>query len=113
MKVKTTEYGTTKEILKYQAHHVAIAAMIDDTGITANADGKKIVPAGTLVTGLGDDVVVLANDDTTQGIILSDVDVTHGKAPCAVVVHGFIDLTKIPEAPEPDAIAALPMIKFL
>lgn len=113
MKVNVTEYGNIKEILKYPSHHVGIAAMASATGISVNTDGKKIIPAGTLVKGLGTATVTAANDATTEGVILSDVDVTYGDAPCTVVVHGFINLANIPVAPTTAAKAALPMIKFI
>ncbi|MFZ3171960.1 MAG: hypothetical protein WA118_08275 [Carboxydocellales bacterium] len=50
MKFKKTSFTGTKEILKY-ADHDSIPVMVDDTDIAANADGKKIVAAGTIVGG--------------------------------------------------------------
>lgn len=50
-KFVTNIYGGTKEILKFPDHYVAIAVTVDDEGIVANADGKKIVAAGTIVGG--------------------------------------------------------------
>lgn len=46
-----TIYTNSKEILKFPDHYVNAAVTVDDTGVTANADGKKIVPAGTIVGG--------------------------------------------------------------
>lgn len=46
-----------------------------------------------------------------EGVLLNDVDVTYGPAPGAMVIHGFIDLNKIPE--EPDEEVNLPQITFL
>ncbi len=45
-----TEYGSTKEILKFPDHYVALAVMVSDAGVTA-LNGKKIVPKGTIVGG--------------------------------------------------------------
>lgn len=56
-----TEFGGTKEILKFPDHYVALAVTVDDTGIVANADGKKIVPKGTIVGGVNGSVLA---DDT-------------------------------------------------
>lgn len=114
-------YTNKKEILKFPDHYVAIAVTVDDTGITANSDGKKIVKAGTLVGGgtLADPTkkVVEKNDATVgkdaEGILLNDVDVTYGSAPGAMVVHGFIDLNKLPKAPDPTAVTALQQITFI
>lgn len=50
-KFTETEYMSTKEILKFPDHYVAMAVMVSDTGIVANEDGKKIVPKGTIVGG--------------------------------------------------------------
>jgi len=44
-----TEYGSTKEILKFPDHYVALAVMVDDD--VPAVDGKKIVPKGTIVGG--------------------------------------------------------------
>lgn len=50
MKFNKKSYSGVKEILKTRDFE-AIGVMVDDTGITANADGLKIVPAGTVVGG--------------------------------------------------------------
>lgn len=46
-----TEYVSTKEILKFSDHYVAIAVMVDDTDVTPDENGKKIVKKGTIVGG--------------------------------------------------------------
>lgn len=51
-KFVTTTYGNKKDILKFPDHYVALAVTVDDTDIVANADGKKIVLAGTPVGGV-------------------------------------------------------------
>lgn len=116
-KFTVTNYGNKKEILKFPDHYVALAVTVDDEGVTANTDGKKIVPAGTIVGGgfLEDDTVyaVKSNGVGAEGVLLNDVDVTHGPAPGAVIVHGFIALDKLPEEPTSDAKAALKQIAFL
>lgn len=116
-KLVVTDYANSKEILKYPDHHVSMTATFDDTGITANADGKKIVPAGTIVGGgmLADRSVKAkaANDATAEGVSRYDVDVTYGPAVGAVVIHGFVDLAKLPEQPSAEAIGALKQITFM
>ena len=237
-----TDYLNKKEILKFPDHYVALAVMVDDSGVSADADGKKIVPAGTNVGGkdapvlenldqpvvdkntppakatkdfavaeddgggdinltltavapgtagnsitltmssssaasddkvevavTGTDIVVkpVVNEGTVtstigdvvnainanadakalvvasadedvldevitknitetalaggsdgdvtdaEGILLNDVDVTYGPAPGAMLIHGFVDLNKLPEVPAFGAAAALPMIAFI
>lgn len=116
-KFVVTDYGNTKEILKFPDHHVSRTVTVDDTGITANAEGKKIVPAGTIVGGgfLADpnQKAVKSNDENAEGVLRYDVDVTYGPATAAAVIHGFVDLSKLPEAPTEEAIGALKQITFL
>lgn len=57
MKFVETTYTSTKEILKFPDHYVAMAVTVDDTGITANEDGLKIVPKGTIVGGVNASVL--------------------------------------------------------
>lgn len=116
-----TQYGNKYEILKYPKHYIAVAVTVDDTGIVANADGKKIVPAGTIVGGgvLADPTQKVSekNDALTgaeaEGVLLNDVDVTYGPAPGAMLVHAFIDLNKLPAEPVQEAVEVLKQIMFL
>lgn len=116
-----TQYGTPKEILKFPKHFIAVTVTVDDTDIPVNEEGKKIVPAGTIVGGgtLEDPTVhvVKTNDELTgadaEGVLLYDVDVTYGPKEAAMVIHGFINLDKLPEEPHESAIEALKQITFL
>lgn len=101
-KIKVTEYSNTKEILKYDHFVTEQVILTQDNATTVGT--KKIVKAGTILP---------ANDDTAKGVVLYDVDVTNGDETGALVIHGFIDKTKIPAQPEEAAITALPMIKFI
>jgi hypothetical protein len=127
MKYNSTTYTNKNEILKFSDHFVAIPVMVDDAGITANADGKKIVKAGTIIGGTGgvnsifNNVATIATEHNTQagatgsagagtdaeGVLLNDVDVTNGDAPGSMLIHGFVDLNKITTAPVADALAVL------
>lgn len=119
MKFVETNYGNKTEILKFPDHYVNVAVTVDDTGIVANADGKKIVPAGTFMGGgfLADEAeLAVVADGTTivaEGILFNDVDVTYGPAAGAVVIHGFIDTSKLPEAPDAAIIASLKQVAFV
>lgn len=112
-----TSYTTPKEILKFPDHHMSVAVTVDDAGITANSEGRKIVPAGTLVGGgfLANRSVKVkkVNGAASEGVLRYDVDVTQGPAPGAAVIHGFVDLNKLHEAPAAEAVAALKQITFL
>lgn len=116
-----TTYGNKKEILKFPDHYVNLAVTVSDAGITTNADGKKIVPAGTILGGgvLTDDtkdaVKATTADDVSnaEGVLFNDTDVTYGPAPGALLIHGFIALDKIPKAPTAEEVAALKQVTFL
>lgn len=111
-----TQYASGKEILK-STNYTAIPATVDNTGVTADANSKKIVPAGTIVGGgrLANDKqkVSKKNDADAEGVLLYDVDVTYGAKEGSMVIYGYIDLNKLPEAPTAEAKTALNMIKFL
>ncbi|WP_438497158.1 hypothetical protein [Paenibacillus sp. IHBB 3054] len=116
-----TTYGNKKEILKFPDHYVAIAVTVSDAGVTANADGKKIVPAGRILGGgvLADDTVLAVKATTTtgvsnaEGVLLNDTDVTGGPAPGAMLIHAFINKNKIPTAPTAEELTALKQIAFI
>lgn len=116
-KFVTKDYGNVKTILKFPDHYVNLAVTISDTGVTANAEGKKIVPAGTILGGgfLADDTIkaVKTNAAGAEAVLFYDVDVTYGPAPGAAMIHGFVDLAKLPEAPVDAAVTALKQITFL
>lgn len=109
-------------ILKYYGSGTwnAVPVMVDDTGVTPGADGRKIVPAGTFVGGTANPVlanrnepVSVKNDNTAEGVLLYSVDVTDGPVGTAMVTEGYIDLSKLPTAPTAAVIAALPKITFM
>jgi hypothetical protein len=81
----------------------AFTYQVSDAGVVANEEGRKIVPAGT---------VYPANDATATGILLNDVDVTHGPQPGSVVVEGYVIESRLPVAPAAEAKTALKEIKF-
>ena len=119
--VKTTSYGTEKTILIAPELAFTIPVQVTNTGITADADGKKIIKAGTPIGGSTNvlenrnTVLVVANGSTAQGVILHDVDVTAGQENAEMVVAGYVDLNKIAVADQPvaDAKAALTKITFM
>lgn len=76
---------------------------ISATGVTADADGGKHVPMGT---------VYPANDATAIGILYEDVDVTAGDMPGSVVTQGTVYLDRLPAAPASAAKTALEGLGF-
>ena len=101
MKFKKETFGSSKEIL-LNDDYAAIKITVDDTGVTADSDGKKIIKAGTPYP---------TDDATAQGILLYDTDVTYGKRPTALLVRGMVDAKKV-TLPTVEARKAIPQIKF-
>ena len=119
MKFTETSYSNRINILAFTDHYVAVPVMVDstDAAIVVNADGKKILPAGTIIGGgFLSSLTAKAttqNDVDAEGVLLYDVDVTYGDAPGAAVIHGFVSKAKLPTAPDAAAITALRGITFL
>ena len=61
-----TEFVSTKEVLKFPDHYVALAVMVDDADVQANEDGKKIVPKGTIVGGKSSPVLANLNEPVVE-----------------------------------------------
>ena len=96
-------FSGTKTIVKYN-DYTAVREVFEDThAAVTTVDGKKIIPAGSIHP---------VNDATATGVVLNDVDVTHGDALGAVVKRGFVDSTKLPVEPDATAITALKQITF-
>lgn len=122
--VVTVEGTTRKTILVDELNSTAFSCMVANTGVSADADGKKIVKAGTPISGdLTARGTAFVKASTTSGvsnatgILLHDVDVTDGTKNAQVVVFGFIDLTKldadVQELVTAEVKTALRMIQFV
>lgn len=106
MKFKENQVNMPSEIL-YNDHFVGMTYMMSSTGVTADSEGKKIVKAGSIIP---------KNDATAKGVLLSDVDVTNGDAPGTIVIHGFVDNTKLVKngiTVTAEAMGAIPQITFV
>jgi hypothetical protein len=100
--ISTAEGTTRKTILVDELNSTAFSCKVANTGISADSDGKKIVKAGTPISGsLEARGTAFVKASTTEGvsnatgILLHDVDVTDGTKNAQVVVFGFIDLNKL------------------
>lgn len=102
----TKDFGQSLGILKFFPYQ-AKKALIAEQGVDPDADGNKIVKAGTPYP---------SNDENCEGYLLYDVDVTNGDAVGAVVFEGSIDNAKL-EANgieiDPDAKSATPRVTFM
>lgn len=117
MNVETKTYTPADDILYVADHKVSIPVMISNTGIEANSDGKKIVPAGTILGGALADVsagaVAADGAVAAEGILLNDVDVTDGAEVGALLVQGVVDVSKLPVAPTIAQMEQLKQITFV
>ncbi|WP_054747990.1 hypothetical protein [Lentilactobacillus rapi] len=91
------------QVLGFIANKVALGAVIGDTGVTADATGKKIIPAGTPVGGADSTldneqaVLTVVNDATAQGVLEFPVDVTAGQNDGTLIVNGYINANRLPQ----------------
>lgn len=97
-------YGNRKTILVDELNSTAFSCMVNNTGVTANDEGKKIIKAGTPIFGsleTRDTAFTVSGEvgATPVGLILHDVDVTGLKTGetrnSQVLVFGFVDLKKL------------------
>lgn len=105
--IKKETYGSTNQILFNVEPQVSVGIVVDDSAqVTANSLGKKIVKAGTPLTGdltnrltpftaAKEGSVSEASD--AVGVLLHDVDVTTGDANGTLLIFGFVNLDRIDE----------------
>lgn len=123
--IQTVSGMATKQILANTELQFSIGVIVSDTGIVANSEGKKIIPAGTpighatSVLAARSTILVTTNTAETagvsQGVLLHDIDVTAGNANGSMLVFGFVDIAKLETAAKPvaEAKAALTKITFI
>lgn len=105
-RVKSKTYGQPIGVLKFFPYQ-AFKALIKEQGVTPDADGNKIVKAGTPYP---------ANDATCKGYLLEDIDVTQGDATGAVVFEGTLDVAKLTKngiTVDASAKSATPRVTFM
>ena len=86
MKPITGEYGVGNTILKFFPYKGASCVVPASMVAQADANGKKIVKAGTPFP---------SNDKDALCVIFEDVDVTLGDAPGTYVYEGILDPAKL------------------
>lgn len=105
--IKKETYGSTNQILFNVEPQVSVGIVVDDSvQATANSLGKKIVKAGTPLTGdltnrLTSFTAAKAGSASEAsdavGVLLHDVDVTTGDANGTLLIFGFVNLDRIDE----------------
>lgn len=95
---------TPKTILVAPEMAISFPCILANTGVEADSDGKKIIKAGTPITGSlearGTAFTVASTDGTSGesnavGLALHDVDVTAGNANATVLVQGVVKSDEI------------------
>lgn len=101
-RIKTQSYVNVNQILFNTDPQVSVGVLVSDSGISAGSDGRKIVKAGTPLTGsLEARGTAFAKASTTEGvsnavgILLHDVDVTAGAENGTLLIFGFVDMNKV------------------
>lgn len=105
--VKITSYDAPEKDVALNTDNLfEIGVQVANTGVTADADGRKIIKAGTPVGGTTsvldtrNAVLTVTNSASTganaQGVLRHDVDVTDGNANATLIVRGEVDSSKCP-----------------
>lgn len=112
-------YSSPVEIVKYPDLCAALSVVLDRTAFATIASANEgFVPGGTLVHFDLKDRSVKAIPatvtDVATGVLRYDVKLMSKEADgAAAIIHGFIDLEKIPTAPTADEEIALHHITFM
>lgn len=98
--VKTNSYANEKQILIAPELAFSIGCLVGNTGVESDANGKKIIKAGTPVGGstsvlTNRQTVLTKGAENAQGVVLHDVDVTDGDGRATLVIAGYVDLYKL------------------
>lgn len=105
--VKEVVYSnTTHDIRIAPELSATFPCLVTNTGITADAEGRKILKAGTpigagaAIAGTNDvllkrDQVLVKDTSYAQGVILHDTDVTAGATNATIMVAGYVDYLKL------------------
>ena len=100
--IKKTTYGGPVQILFNVQNQMSVGIRVDDA-YSVTRDGRKIVPAGTPLSGdltARTTAFVKAVDNTNPaaGVLLHDVDDTEGDANGTLLIWGSVDLNKVDSA---------------
>lgn len=94
--------NSEKQILSAPELAYTLPCKFANTGVEADAEGKKIIKAGTPVSGsleARDTAFVVASTtggtSNATGIAIHDVDVTSGTKNAQVCAFGFLDMSKV------------------
>lgn len=90
-----------KQILFMTNPYAAVGVVVGNTGIEADADGHKIIKAGTPLVGdltARNTAFSAATSSTASnavGVAIHDVDVTSGENNAELLILGFVNLNNL------------------
>ena len=121
-------YRMQPEILHNLDYEAISGTVSSDSAGTIDDNGRKILPAGTLVTGVSESIFENRRQLVTQtdgaegaegeapvvdGITLYDVDITHEDAEVAIVYDGTVWANEVQVEVTEAIRSALPRITFV
>lgn len=122
--VKT--YGQERQILFNVGSdvNISVGIVVSATGVDPNSEGKKIIKAGTPMTGSlvarttpFTEAATASGASNAVGVLLHDVDLTLGDNNATLLIDGFVDLDKLDadvlEKITTEVKTALPHVRFL
>lgn len=98
--VKSEAFYTPGTILFDNGPKHTFSAMVTNTGVEADEDGRKIIKAGTPVAGdiaARETPFTVATDGTAVAVMFHDADVTDGAANATLMDMGNVDVNKLDE----------------
>lgn len=90
-----------KQILFMTNPYAAVGVVVGDAGVTADANGKKIIKAGTPLAGdltarnTAFSAVTSSSGSDAVGVAIHDVDVTDGENNAELLILGFVNLDNL------------------
>lgn len=107
-------FGASKNIMREGLNFIALPVKVASTIIAADANGQKIVPAGTIITKEGALMTAAdANAASAFGVLYEDLDLTGGNETASVVVFGVVALSQLPVAPTTAQASAMKLVLFV
>ena len=97
--IKKQDYAQDgKSILVADSLAFSLGAVIGNTSVTAGPDGRKIIKAGTPLTGdilKRNTAFTVGTSANAVALLLHDVDVTDGNANGTILISGYVDYDKL------------------
>ena len=87
-----------KSILVADSLAFSVGAVIGNTSVTAGTDGKKIIKAGTPLTGdilKRNTAFTVGTSANAVALLLHDLDVTDGNTNGTILISGYVDYDKL------------------